>query len=244
MAKKETTKKTTTTKKPSRKAAPKTTARTRTPVEALSLDATTANKASSKPFKVRKSYVIFIVVIVALGALLFAGRSLFVAAVVNGQPISRLAIVKESEKQSGKQALQTMVRNTLIEQEARKANVSVSEKEIDDEVKKVEAQVQKQQGQKLDDVLTLQGMTRADLRNLIKLDKLVGKIVGREVKVSEKEVNDFIEKNREILPQDQSEDALKKMAEERLKQQKMNEKVSTWLESLQNKAKILYFVQY
>jgi foldase protein PrsA len=132
----------------------------------------------------------------------------------------------------------------LIEQEARKANVSVSEKEIDDEVKKVEAQVQKQQGQKLDDVLTLQGMTRADLRNLIKLDKLVGKIVGREVKVSEKEVNDFIEKNREILPQDQSEDALKKMAEERLKQQKMNEKVSTWLESLQNKAKILYFVQY
>lgn len=238
-------------KKPSRpvqKSAPKSTPRSTPSVvheekqQVVEQPATTT-APEKKAVRVRKSYLFAILGIVLIGALLFFFRSMFVAAVVNGRPISRLAVVKETEKQSGKQALDNLVRNTLIEEEANREHVSVNDKEVDDEVKKVEDTVKKQ-GQNLDQVLQLQGMTRADLRKLIRLDKLVGKMVGKDIKISDKDVNDFIEKNKESLPQNQNAEQLKASVKDRLKQQQLNEKVQTWLSDLRNKAKIIYFVQY
>jgi foldase protein PrsA len=204
---------------------------------------TTSSSTPSKGFKIKKSYIILAVTVVAVAILLYIFRSIFVAAVVNGQPISRLSVVKEAEKQSGKQVLTTLVRNTLIEQEARKQNITVSEKEIDDEIKKLEGNLQKQ-GQKLDQVLTMQGMSKEDLRKLIRLDKMVGKMVGKDITISDKEVNDYIAKNKESLPTGQNENELKASVKEQLKQQQLNEKVRVWLENLQKNAKINPFVDY
>lgn len=269
MAKKETTKKAVTSSKKASsktskktsvkatsKSTPKTSVKTRTPVqshavksskkkEAVAVDDSTktTEHVKRKSFQFRKPYLFFALGIVLLGALLYLGRGLFVAAVVNGQPISRIAVVKEAEKQSGRQALDIIVRNTLIEQEARKANISVSNQEIDDEIKRIEDTLSKQ-GQKLDDILVMQGLTREDVRTDLRLNLLVNKIVGKDVEVTDKEIDDYINTNRELLPQDQSEEELRKVASEQLKQQKLNEKVSTWFESLQTKAKVMYFVQY
>lgn len=243
MATKPSTKKS--TKPAPKKAAPKTSVKTSHSVQqhAIELNEKFENKTNTKGFKMKKSYIILVVAIIVAGGLLYYFRSLFVAAVVNGQPISRLEIVQEAEKQTGKQALNTHVRNLLIEQESKKQNVTVSDKEIDDEIKKVEGTLA-QQGQKLDQVLQLQGMTKEDLRKLIRLDKLVGKMVGKDIKVSDKEVNDYVEKSKDMLPKDQSEDEIKKSVAERLKQEKLNEKVKVWLEELQKNANVLYFVQY
>jgi hypothetical protein len=202
-----------------------------------------ANNASKNSLKVKKSYVILILVIVGVGALLYFLRGFFVAAVVNGQPISRMEIISQAEKQSGKQALTTMVRNALIEQEAKKQNVSVNDKEVNDEVKKLEETLTKQ-GQKIDQVLSVQGMTREDLNKLIRLDKLVSKMVGKDVTVTDKEVDAYIEQNKDLLPKDQKEEDVKKSVREQLKQQATNQKVKVWLEDLQKKSKVIYFVQY
>src|SRR5436189_206495 len=83
-----------------------------------------------------------------------------------------------SEKQSGKQALDTQVRNILIEQEAKKEGVTVSDQEVNDQMKSVQAKLASQ-GQNIDQVLAMQGMTKNDLRNLMRLDKLVQKMVGK-----------------------------------------------------------------
>jgi len=224
-----------TTKKPA--------SRTSTQVQNLNVEKTSSDRSAAKSFKVKKSYVILVVAIVVFAALLFYFRSLFVAAVVNGQPISRLSVVKESEKQSGKQALSTLVRNALIEQEANKEHIIVSEKEVDDEMKKVEDSLAKQ-GQKLDQVLATQGMSRNDLRKLVRLDKLVQKMAGKNIKVTDKEVADYIDKNKDTLPQNQTEAQLKASVKNSLTQQKLNTQVQSWLADLQNKAKIMYFVQY
>jgi len=192
--------------------------------------------------KLRKPYVILIIVIVLLAAALYYFRGLFVAAVVNGQPISRLAVVQQSEKQSGKQTLDTLVRDALIEQEAKKENISVSDKEVNDEITTLQNNLKKQ-GQSLDQVLSAQGMSQDDLRKLIRLDKLVQKMVGKDVKVTDKEVNDYIAKNKDSLPTT-NEATLKKQVKSQLTQQKTNEAVQTWLANIQQKANIVYFVQY
>lgn len=198
---------------------------------------------ATKTFKIRKPYVGLVALILLLGALLYFYRGLFVAAVVNGQPISRLDVVKQTEQQSGKQTLDTLVRNALIEQKARQEKITISEKEISDEIKKLEDNLSKQ-GQKLDQVLQAQGMERTELEKLIRLDKLVAKMVGKDVKVTDEEVNSYIEKNRDALPQGTDEATLKKQVAEQLKQQKTNEKVRNWLADLQKQATIKYYVQY
>src|SRR6266567_3429232 len=154
---------------------------------------------SQQPMKLRRPYLILIIVIVLLGAALYYFRGLFVAAVVNGQPISRLEVVQQAEKQSGKTTLDTLVRDALIEQEAKKENVNVSDKEVTDEIATLENNLKKQ-GQTLNQVLAAQGMNEDDLRNLIRLDKLVQKMVGKKVTVSDNEVNDYISKNKASLP--------------------------------------------
>jgi foldase protein PrsA len=211
---------------------------------------TSTQNSSLKPVQVRKSSVALVVLaILGLAFILawifnFRGlKGVFVAATVNGQPISRLAVVRETEKQAGKQTLQNLVRNSLIEQEARKQKVTVTDKEIDDEIKKVEESLTKQ-GQKMDQVLELQGLSRNDLRKLIRLDKLVSKMVGKDIKVSDKDIDAYIEKNRESLPQDQTEEQLRKSVVDSLRQQQLNEKVQKWLSDIQSKAKIQEFVQY
>lgn len=257
MATKKTTKKTATkaskaTKKaPAKKttAKPKTSVKTRAQVQSLAVEepkvtsTPTKTEQPSKPMKVKKVYVIGVLVILVVAALLYLGRGLLVAAVVNGQPISRVEVVQESEKQTGKQALDSLVRNALIEQEARKQNVTVSDQEVDAEVKKVEGSLSKQ-GQKLDQVLEMQGMTREDLRKLMRLNKLLEKIVGKDVKVTDKDIDSYIEKNKDTLPENQDEKQLRASVKDRLQQQMLSEKVQAWLQGVQGKANVMYFVQY
>jgi len=192
--------------------------------------------------KLRRPYVILIIVIIILGALLYYFRGLFVAAVVNGQPISRLEVIQQAEKQSGKQTLDTLVRDALIEQEAKKENVTVSDKEVTDEIATLQDNLKKQ-GQTLDDVLSTQGMTLDDLKRLIRLDKLVQKMVGKNIKVSDQEITDYINKNKDSLPTTNA-STLRSQVKSQLVQQKTNEAVQSWLANLQSKANIVYFVQY
>lgn len=232
--------------KPVTKNSPKTTGKSKITTSSITQSPLEKNAPEIKELqsnRSRKYLILAIVLIVVLGALLYIYRGLFVAAVVNGQPISRWSVIQQTEKQAGKQALNTLVRNTLIEQEAQKEHVTVSDQEVNDEMKTVQNNLSKQ-GQNLNQVLALQGMTMNDLRNLVRLDKLVSKMVGKDIKVSDKDVNDYIDKNRDLLPKDQSEDQLKKTVAAQLKQQQLNTKVQAWLTDVQNKAKIIYFVQY
>lgn len=248
-AKKSTTKRTSSSRSTSRSSAktsaPVSKATENTTPSSSTTSSTSASSDASKngSFKVRKPYIALVITILLLGAALYYFRGLFVAAVVNGQPISRLEVVRQTEQQSGKQTLDTLVRNALIEQKAKKESVTVTEKEINDEIKKLQDNLSKQ-GQNLDQVLQAQGMSQDDLKKLIRLDKLVAKMVGKDIKVSDAEVNKYIEENKDALPQDADEATLKKQVTEQLKQQKTNEKVRNWLAQLQKEANTTYFVQY
>ena len=220
------------------KAAPKTTVK---PTTVSTRTETTHTTSNDQP-KFRRSYVALIIIILLVGVGLYYYRGLFVAAVVNGQPISRLEVIRQTEQQSGKSTLDTLERNALIEQEAKKQNVIVSDKEVSDEITKLQGNL-KSQGQSMDQVLAAQGMSQDDLRHLIRLDKLVQKMVGKDVRVTDKEVNDYIDKNKASLPAS-DETTLKKQVKAQLLQQKTNDKVRTWLADLQKKANIVQFVQY
>lgn len=191
------------------------------------------------PFKPSRRNLIIVAVILLVFGLFYFFKSIFIAAIVNGQPISRISVVQNLEKQNGKQMLSSLVTETLIYQEAKKQNINISQSEIDDEIKKIEDNFKKQ-GQSLEQVLTFQGMTKGDLIKSITIRKMVEKMVGKDIKVADKEVADYMEKNKSTIPEGEKPETIK----EQLRQQKLNEKVQEWLDSLQKNAKIDYFVNY
>ncbi|MDP2638024.1 MAG: SurA N-terminal domain-containing protein [Candidatus Levybacteria bacterium] len=192
-------------------------------------------------YKSPKFFIPLIIIILAFGA--FFLRGLFIVALVNGQPISRLSIIQELEKQSGQQAMAARVNQTLILQEAKKKNVDVSQEEIDKSIKTIEEDLKKQ-GQNLDTALSAQGMTREDLIMQLKLRTLVEKLLADKVKVTDKEINDYIEKNKETFPTEMKEEEVKAEVKQQLEQQKMATESQTWIAELNKNAKINYFVNY
>ena len=192
--------------------------------------------------KNKKAFVVGIVLIlIILFAFLF--RSFFVAAIVNGEPIARLSVVKALEKQGGKATLDNLITKKLILQEAKKRNVTVTKNDINAEIKKIEENV-KSQGSTLDEALKTQGMTRTQLNDEIKIQIFLQKMVYDNVKVTDKEINEFVEKNKAQFPENTTEAQMKTEATAQLKQQKQQEETQKFIQELQKKAKILHIVEY
>ncbi len=191
----------------------------------------------------RKIIAIFVLVILISGVLLYFFKGLFIASLVNGEPITRLSVIQTLESQNGKATLDNLITKKLILQEEKKRNVQVSKNDIDSEIKKIEESL-KTQGTTLDQALESQGMTRNQLNEEIKIQLSIQKMVEKDVKVTDKEINDFVTANKDQFPEASTEAQMKQEASDQLKQQKVQEKTQALISDLQKKAKIRNFVNY
>lgn len=192
--------------------------------------------------KNRRSLVIAIIVIL-IAAIVFFGKGLFIAATVNGQPVSRIAIIRDLEAQSGKATLDSIITRTLVFQEANKKNITVSDKDIDNEISKIQKQFQAQ-GQNLDALLATQGLSKEKFRDEVRVQLLVTKILGDQAKVTDKEFADFLVKNQDLINNEKDQEAAKKSLRQQMEQQKLAQKYQEWIANVKKNAKINYFVNY
>lgn len=231
-----------------KKVTKKVTSRSSTPVKKSSstLDFHSAENHSSTasmmksgtPVQRKRMYAIFIVAALII-LILFAMRGYLVAAMVNGQPISRLKVIGQLEKQGGKQILDSLVTQSLITQEAQKRGITVSDEDIKKDLATIEANYKKQ-GQTLDQVLKMYGVTREEVIEQRKPFILLEKMIGKDVKVTDKEIQDFITKNNEAYGGTLTAAQVK----QDLTAEKMKANEQTFIEKLQKNAKVDYFVSY
>ena len=191
---------------------------------------------------VKKTAVIAIAVLVVL-ALFYFFRSFLVVAFVNGKPISRWALDRELERVGGQQILNTKIAEMLVFQEAKKQKVTISEAELNSEVKKLEDSF-KAQGQTLDDILALQGQSRKEFLRQIQLQLLVEKMLGKDIQVTEEEIADYFEENKALFEKGATLESQKEEIKKTLADNKLSEKIQPWLTELQSNAKIIYFVKF
>ena len=187
--------------------------------------------------------VLYPAIIILIAILLALTKSLFVAAIVNGTPISRLAVVRQLEKQGGTEALNTFIERTLIFGEAKKQGVSVSKEVIDSQLTSIE-ELLKGQGLTLDEALEARGQTRSELTEQIRIQKTVEAILFQKINVSEEEIAAYFEENRELLDEGATLEDVKEDIRNQLSQQKLNAEYQTWIGELKAKAKIFYFVNF
>lgn len=185
---------------------------------------------------------VLILVVLAAAAALYFGKGLVVAAVVYGKPIGRVEVIKLLERQSGKAALTSLVNNRLIDHEAMAKGVSVSDNEIQEEIKKVETSLSAQ-GLSLEAALAGENMTRQDLENQVMTRKKVEKILADKLTVSDGEVDAYIKDNGIKLEKGQEAEQ-KGAIKEQVVNQKLSSEAPQLLERLNAEAGIKYFVNY
>jgi parvulin-like peptidyl-prolyl isomerase len=180
-----------------------------------------------------------IILLLLIAGAVYYFKNYYAVAYVNGTPITRMELNKELSKRYGKQTIDVLVNRAIIEQEARKKNIKISDKEVNDEISKIEKSVNAQ-GQKLDSLLAMQGMDRESFKSQMKLQKTVDKLIGDSVKVSDKEIEDYMTENKIVSEEGNNGAKVKENVKDQLKQQKMNEAFQQWLVEQKKKVKISY----
>lgn len=195
---------------------------------------------SSLTEKQRRALTLGILVVLILGALAYYYKGKFVAATVNGKPILRSAVVQQLEKQGGKQTLDSLIAKNLVEQEAKKRGIAVSDDEV---LKKINDSL-KAQGQTLEAVLQAQGLTKEYVIDSARLQFLLEKMLAEKTKATDKEISEFIEKNKSVFPEGTKEEDMKKQAKAQVENQKFSTEAQKLITDLKAKAKINTYAQY
>jgi uncharacterized protein YfeS len=190
-----------------------------------------------------KTFVVVFGIFAIIFGVFTVFKGLFIAVTVNGSSISRLSVIQELEKQSGKDALNMMITKKLIAEEIKKEKIVVSDEEVNAEVKKTEDQVVAQGGT-LEAALTGQGMTLAALKEQIRINKELEQVLKDKVIVSDDEVNQYLSQSSPTASSKVSTDEEKAQAREQITSQKFNQAASQWVSDLKDKAAITYYVQY
>ncbi len=193
-------------------------------------------------FKIGRTGIILAAVAIALGGLYYY-RGLFIAAVVNGQPIWRLSVIQTLEKSNGKSALDSMVTEALIYQEAKKLNALPTDAEIKTEIDKLTTQL-KASGQDINALLAFQNMTLKDLEMQIRLQKTVEKILADKVTVTQAEIDQYIVDNKASIPTTMSQAEVTATAEQQIKSQKLGTAFQSWIQGVKTTSNINYLVKY
>jgi len=199
-------------------------------------------KAIKINLKIRWRTVIIIAVIIVVAVLVYFGRGLVIAATVNGSPISRSAVIRELEKTSGKNLLDSMITEKLVNNAAHAQKIVISNDVINGEIKITEDQVVAQ-GSTLSAALAEQGMTMNDLKARIILRKEMEQLVADKLNVTDQEVAQYIKDNETPIPEGQ-EAVINAQIKSTLRDQKLNQAANALVDTLRSQAKIRYFVKY
>lgn len=183
-------------------------------------------------------FIYLAIIIIVLALLISYKKSWFIAATVNGSPISNFAVLNEENNQYRKQTIDQLVNEKLILSEANKKGVKVSEKDIDTKIAEIEKQVGGASA--LDSLLAQQGQTRIGIRGQIKITLSLEKMYESESSVSADEVTKFIEQNKNQL-QSSTPAEMTKEATDALKSQKLNQIFSQKFQEIKKAANIQIF---
>ena len=175
---------------------------------------------SQRPATTRWGMLVGVLILVVV--IYATTKGYIVAAIVNGKPVFRWTVSQMLVSRYGKQTLESIISERLIADAAKTNGVQVTQKDIDAKTNEVVKSLGP--NVKLDDLLKYQGMDKTDFEHQISLQLTVEKILGKEVEVTDAEVAEFNEKNKETMVATE-EAAMKGEAQEALTTQKINEKI-------------------
>lgn len=184
---------------------------------------------------------------IILGGLIVVGIALLtykfgpwlVPTVVDGKPITRMALWNRMEQSYGEQVLDDMTNEIILDKAIEKSGVTVERAKIDSELANLETQFESVGG--LDAALSQRGLTKTDLEKQVKTQLAVEQILAGKVVPSEDEVKKEFEENKETLYKDKSFDEVKSGIETTLKEAKLRDAFLAWFAEVKKEAQVKTF---
>lgn len=184
----------------------------------------------------RRRWPWLLVLLVLILGIYAASRGYVVPAVVNGKPIFGWNFVRVLVSRFGQQTLESMVSEVLIADAAKKEGIALTQADIDAKVAEIVGSLGA--NVKLEDLLKYQGMTKSDFESQIRMQLTVEKILGKQVTVEEKDIDEFIQSNRQTMTAT-DEASLRAEAKKALFSQKVSEKIQPWFADIRQKANVM-----
>lgn len=120
-------------------------------------------------------------------------------ATVNGTAIEKDALYEQMVKTSGAEALEVMISDEIIRQEAKKADITVTQDEIDAEMAVYEENYGGAEG--LASAIETSGMTMEDLENEMETYLKIEKLIGPDIEITDEAIQTYFEENKAALGQ-------------------------------------------
>jgi len=122
-----------------------------------------------------------------------------VVASVNGEDITKNELYELMVKQNGKQALDSLISQKVIELEAKKQKITVSDKDIQ---KEMETYYETYGGEEaFVQTLQMSGYSLEDVKKELALNIKINKLLEPRIKITEEELKTYFEENKEQFAQ-------------------------------------------
>ncbi len=138
-------------------------------------------------------FVVIIVIATFIGGWYLYGKE-EVLAEVNGEKIKKGEFYDRLETEAGKAIFSQMLAEKLIKQAASDADITVSSKEIDEEINQIKAQFGSEELFSL--ILAQNGLTEEILREQIEYSIYAFKLSTKDVVITEEDAKAYFEKNK------------------------------------------------
>jgi len=220
------------------------TMQTRTPAAEKLLENSVPPLSLPPRRRISMKIIVLVAVVMIIVVLGFLFRGSFIAATVNGSPISRMALVKGLEKSYGKKILDSLIAEKLIQNGLDEEGVVATDEEIDANIKLIEDRVGAQ-GMTIEEALAAEGATLAQFREQVTLQTRIENKFKDDIAVSDEEVKKYIKENKIAIPKGEGEDVkLKEAIRSQLRLEKLSAAMQVWMGELQAGASIKYLRKY
>ena len=211
-----------------------------TPVVKPAMD---QKKSLFPKIKLSDRTIILLVVCALILGIAYGYKSVFIAATIDGRPVSRLAVIRELEAKGGKATLDAIITERLITAEAAKADIVISPADIDAEIEKVTAEIAAQ-GMTLESALAAQGLTLDEVRKQLTTRKQLEKLLGDAVTVTDADIDAYLVETKLTTPQTMSEEEFRTKVRDQIANQKFGKVADAWISDIRKKANIHYYGDY
>ncbi|WP_405112021.1 peptidylprolyl isomerase [Paenibacillus sp. FSL K6-1217] len=113
---------------------------------------------------------------------------------VNGTDITKAQLYDKLVEAGGESTLQNLITTTLVGQEAKKANIKVTDADINEEIENLKTQFGGEEA--LNNALQQSSMTIEDLKKQMPLQVEIRKLVEPKVKITDEEISKYFEENK------------------------------------------------
>jgi hypothetical protein len=211
-------------------AAPKKTSIRKPRFDLSSLPKNIKKRWGQRPFAYSVSALVLTLAVIF--ALLFVfNKGLFLAGTINGKWVTSWQFYSKLTQANGDEVFDSLVRETLIKQEAAKEGITATEKQIDEKIKELEDRFGGKENFEL--ALKQNNTSEEELKDQLSIQILVEKLLKDKIKITDGEVSKYKKENKEFVGEMSTAEI-----KDTLKSQKLNEAFNPWFEELKKKANI------